>query len=88
MMLMSTSRRRCLLNSPLDIRHRHRPKLSPWQKKVNRAHARIRSIGERANATLKTWKVLTKLRCSPHRATPIVQAILVLHHVENPTYRG
>ncbi|MGW3608087.1 IS5/IS1182 family transposase, partial [Micromonospora sp. NPDC005161] len=27
-------------------------------------------------------------RCSPHRATPIVQAILVLHHVENPTHRG
>jgi hypothetical protein len=69
-------------------RHRYRPKLSPWQKKVNRAHARIRAIGERANATLKTWKILTKLRCSPHRATPIVQAILVLHHVENPAYPG
>ncbi|HEX8631471.1 MAG TPA: IS5/IS1182 family transposase, partial [Catenuloplanes sp.] len=40
----------------------------------------------RANATLKTWKVLTRLRCSPHRATAIVQAILVLHHAENPTY--
>ncbi|MEV6306934.1 IS5/IS1182 family transposase, partial [Actinoplanes sp. NPDC051861] len=26
--------------------------------------------------------------CSPHRATPIVQAILVLHHVENPAYSG
>jgi hypothetical protein len=69
-------------------RHRYRPKLSSWQKKVNRAHARIRAIGERANATLKTWKILTRLRCSPHRATPIVQAILVLHHVENPAYRG
>jgi DDE superfamily endonuclease len=69
-------------------RHRYRPKLTRWQKKVNRAHAKIRAIGERANATLKTWKVLTKLRCSPHRATPIMQAILVLHHVENPTYRG
>lgn len=69
-------------------RHRYRPKLSRWQKKVNQAHARIRAIGERANATLKTWKVLTKLRCSPHRATAIVQAILVLHHVENPAYTG
>ena len=67
-------------------RHRYRPKLSAWQKKVNRAHTRIRAIGERANATLKTWKILTKLRCSPHRATAIVQAILVLHHVENPAY--
>ncbi|MEU4165127.1 IS5/IS1182 family transposase, partial [Actinoplanes sp. NPDC026670] len=27
-------------------------------------------------------------RCSPHRATPIVQAILALHHVENPAYSG
>jgi DDE superfamily endonuclease len=69
-------------------RHRYRPKLSTWQKQVNRAHARIRAIGERANATLKTWKILTKLRCSPHRATPIVQAILVLYHVENPAYSG
>jgi hypothetical protein len=69
-------------------RHRYRPKLSAWQKKVNRAHARIRAIGERANATLKTWKVLTRLRCCPRRATAIVQAILVLHHVENPTYGG
>ncbi|NJC11404.1 hypothetical protein F4558_001230 [Micromonospora profundi] len=33
-------------------RHRYRPKLAAWQKKVNRAHARIRAIGERANATL------------------------------------
>ncbi|MEV6350082.1 hypothetical protein [Actinoplanes sp. NPDC051851] len=54
----------------------------------NRGHARIRAIGERANATHMTWKVLTKLRCSPHRATQIVQAILVLHHVENPAYSG
>jgi hypothetical protein len=54
-------------------RHRYRPKLTRWQKKVNRSHAKIRAIGERANATLKGWKVLTRLRCSPHRATPIVQ---------------
>jgi DDE superfamily endonuclease/Helix-turn-helix of DDE superfamily endonuclease len=69
-------------------RHRYRPKLSRRQKAVNRAHARIRARGERANATLKTWKILTKLRCCPRRATAIVQAILALHHVENPIYRG
>jgi hypothetical protein len=33
-------------------RHRYRPKLSRRQKAVNRAHARIRARGERANATL------------------------------------
>jgi len=68
-------------------RHRYRPKLSRRQKAVNRAHARIRARGERANATLKGWKVLTKLRCCPRRATAILQAIVVLH-VENPIYRG
>ena len=52
---------------------------------INHTHARIRARGERANTTLKTWKVLAKLRCCPRHATAIVQAILVLHHVENPT---
>jgi hypothetical protein len=69
-------------------RHRYRPKLSRRQKKVNRAHARIHAIGERAKATLKTWKVLTRLRCCPRRATVTVQAILLLHNVESPTYAG
>jgi hypothetical protein len=69
-------------------RHRHRPRLSRRQKAVNRSHARIRALGDRAVATLKTWKVLVKLRCCPRRATAIVQAILVLHRVENLTYRS
>ena len=69
-------------------RHRYRQRLSRRQKAVNRAHARIRAIGERANATLKGWKILTKLRCCPRRATSIVQAILVLHHVEANRYAG
>ncbi|MBO3751268.1 transposase family protein [Streptosporangiaceae bacterium NEAU-GS5] len=69
-------------------RHRHRPRLSRAQKDVNRAHARIRGVGERAVATLKTWKVLVKLRCCPRRATAIVQAILVLHAIEADRYSG
>ncbi|MFG3702870.1 transposase family protein, partial [Micromonospora sp. NPDC047620] len=69
-------------------RHRFRPKLSRRQKAVNRAHAKIRARGERAIATLKTWKILVKLRCCPRRATTIVQAILVLHHVEANRYAG
>ncbi|MBG0569368.1 transposase family protein [Actinoplanes aureus] len=67
-------------------RHRYRPRLSRRQKAVNRSHARVRARGERAVSTLKTWNILTKLRCSPSRTTAIVQAILVLHHVENPIY--
>jgi len=69
-------------------RHRYRPKLSRWQKAVNRAHARIRARGERAIATLKTWKILAKLRCCPRRATAVVQAVLALHHVETSRYSG
>ncbi|MFD6771011.1 IS5/IS1182 family transposase, partial [Micromonospora chalcea] len=37
---------------------------------------------------LKTWKILTKLRCCPRRATAIVQAILVPHRVETSRYSG
>jgi hypothetical protein len=37
------------------------------QKDANRAHARLRAPGERANAQLKTWRVLRKLRCCPWR---------------------
>ena len=36
--------------------------------------------------TLKGWKILTKLRCCPRRATAIVQAILVLHATETDRY--
>ncbi|MGC5332133.1 IS5/IS1182 family transposase, partial [Micromonospora sp. DT62] len=28
----------------------------------------------------KGWKILTKLRCCPRRATAIIKAILALHH--------
>ena len=35
------------------------------QKDANRAHAQLRSPGERANAQLKTWRILRKLRCCP-----------------------
>jgi len=63
-------------------RHTRRPQLSRNEKVVNRSHARNRGLGERAVATLKTWRILTKLRCCPRRATAIVQAILVLHATE------
>ena len=46
-------------------RRRHRPPLSIRQREVNASHARIRGIGERAVAALKTWRILTKLRCCP-----------------------
>ena len=48
----------------------------------NRAHARLRGPGERANAQLKTWRVLDKLRCCPHRAGQLAKAIHVLQDYE------
>ena len=52
------------------------------KKQANRSHARLRGPGERANAQLKTWKILTKLRCCPHRAGHLAKAIHVLHERE------
>jgi hypothetical protein len=69
-------------------RHHLRPPLSRNQKAVNRAHAKIRGIGERAVATLKTWKLLTKLHCCPQRATALLAAILVLQLVEEQRTSG
>jgi len=48
------------------------------QKEANRAHAKLRARGERANAQLKTWKILAKLRCCPWRAGKLAKAIHVL----------
>jgi hypothetical protein len=52
-------------------------------RECNAAHAKVRAIGERAISTLKTWKLLSKLRCCPQRATALTQAILVLQHLED-----
>jgi len=56
---------------------RYRP-LSQAQKAVNTAHACMRGPGERANAVLKSWKILRKIRCCPTRATTLVNAVQVL----------
>jgi hypothetical protein len=54
-------------------------KLSAGQKAVNVSHARIRAVGEQAMATLKSWRLLRKLRCSTTRITDLVKAVLALH---------
>jgi hypothetical protein len=55
---------------------------------VHRAHAKIRARGERAIATLTTRKIPVESRCFRRRATAVVQAILVPHHVEANRYAG
>src|SRR6266699_2726292 len=48
------------------------------QKAANRAHAKLRGPGERANAQLKTSRILRKLRCCPGQAGQLAKAIHVL----------
>ncbi len=48
------------------------------QKAANRAHAKLRGPGERANAQLKTSRILRKLRCCPWKAGQLAKAIHVL----------
>lgn len=45
--------------------------LSDGQKTVNRSHAKIRALVEQAVATLKSWRLLRKLRCSTTRITSL-----------------
>jgi hypothetical protein len=57
--------------------------LSQGMKAVNRTHAALRAPGERANADLKNWKILRKVRSSPSAATILIDAIqaLMIKHV-------
>jgi hypothetical protein len=54
------------------------------QKQANKAHARLRAPGERANAQLKSWQILRKLRCCPWRAGQLAKAIHVFQILEVP----
>ncbi len=53
-------------------------RLSRNQRDVNTAHARQRGPGERANAQLKSWKILRKIRSSPSHAATLVRAVQAL----------
>lgn len=56
-----------------------RENLSAGQQSVNRSQAKIRTLVEQAMASLKTWRLLHKLRCSTTCLTSLVQAVLALH---------
>ncbi len=53
-----------------NLRGRHR--------RHNRDHTKIRSLGGRAMAILKCWRLLRKLRCSTTRITAVVRAVVAL----------
>ena len=48
------------------------------QKEANRAHAKLRAPGERANALLKNRRILRKLRCCPWRAGQLAKTVHTL----------
>jgi DDE superfamily endonuclease len=56
--------------------------LTADQKAHNRMVNSIRGPGERGFATLKAWRVLTKVRACPQRVGQLAKAVLVLerHH--------
>jgi hypothetical protein len=57
-------------------------KLTPGQKQANRILAAGRAPVEHGFANLKAWRVLTKLRTDPARATALLRALLVLTNLE------
>ena len=57
-------------------------KLTPGQKQANRVLAAGGTPVEHGFANLKAWRVLTKLRTDPGRATQLLRALLVLTNLE------
>ena len=57
-------------------------KLTPGQKQANRILAAGRAPVEHGFANLKAWRILTKLRADPARATALLRALLVLTNLE------
>ena len=49
-----------------------------WAKIPYRGKNKLRAPGERANAQLKNWRILRKLRCCPWRAGQLAKAIHAL----------
>jgi len=62
-------------HAQIPYRGKNKPEL---QKEANRAHAKLRAPGERANALLKNWRILCKLRRRPWRAGQLAKAIHAL----------
>ncbi|MBW8802029.1 MAG: transposase, partial [Streptomyces sp.] len=60
------------------IKRRPLKELTPTEKTLNRALAAARAPVERGVASLKSWRIFRRSRCSPNRMTSIVKAILTL----------
>lgn len=67
-------------------RPHHRRPLTRTQTQINAMIARDRAVNEHPFASLKNWRILTKLRLKPDpaRATTLLRALLILTQTENP----
>jgi hypothetical protein len=59
------------MHAKIPYRGKNKPES---QKEANRAQAKLRAPGERANALLKNWRILRKLRCCPWRTGQLAKA--------------
>ncbi|MGW0962151.1 transposase family protein [Streptomyces gelaticus] len=57
-------------------------KLTTSEKEANQALAAARAPVEHGFAHLKNWRILTKLRTDPARATGLLRALFVLTNLE------
>jgi hypothetical protein len=71
---------RAVAGVPHSIQPRLRRELSTGQKTANRAHSALRAPGERANAELKNWRILRKIRSSPAHTSILVNAVQTPDH--------
>jgi hypothetical protein len=55
-------------------------KLTPAQRQANQALSAARAPVEHGFSDLKNWRILTRLRLSPAKATTLLRALLVLTH--------
>ncbi|WP_411153422.1 transposase family protein [Streptomyces sp. A30] len=63
-------------------------RLACAEKEANRVLAAGRVPVERSFAHLKNWRILTKLRTDPARATHLFRALFVLTNIEAATDNG
>ncbi|MEZ0112328.1 hypothetical protein ABH920_006347 [Catenulispora sp. EB89] len=64
------------------VKRIRKKKLTPGQKQANQIIAAARAPVEHGFATLKNWRILTRLRLNPTRATNLLRALLVLTNLE------
>jgi hypothetical protein len=64
------------------VKRTRKKKLTAGQKQTNQIIAAARAPVEHGFAALKNWRVLTRLRLNPARATNLLRALLVLTSLE------